>query len=265
MKDINIEEMHKILLDILVDIDAFCRYNNIKYSLGGGTLLGAVRHNGFIPWDDDVDIMMTRENYDRFISSYNDGHSEIYQLIDCIETESIQFVDAFAKVHDVRTICNEKRLGFAKYGINIDVFPIDGMPTSIKLCKCFFFINGLIARGLNLRNEKISQQKTLFSIILWIWFNCIALTVHKFLRNHILSFFDFNCSKYAGAVVGAYGLKERYRKDVFCTYRNIKFENKDLMSISDTHTYLMQHYGKNYMELPPIEKRISHSSSPQWL
>ena len=67
----NLDELHNVLFEMLNVFDSFCRENNIEYSLAYGTLLGAVRHKGFIPWDDDLDVMMTRENYNKFLSSRN--------------------------------------------------------------------------------------------------------------------------------------------------------------------------------------------------
>ena len=76
-RKLTLNDIKKVSLDILISIHEYCKANGIKYSLGYGTMLGAVRHKGFIPWDDDIDILMMREDYDRFLSGYKDSKFEV--------------------------------------------------------------------------------------------------------------------------------------------------------------------------------------------
>ena len=123
MKKITIEEAKKIELDILSYIDDFCQKNNIEYFINYGTLIGAVRHKGFIPWDDDIDISMTRENYDKFIEYYKNDKSK-YKLL-ALETNKHYF-NNFAKIVDSTTRIDNTRI-YKSYpsGIFIDIFPMD--------------------------------------------------------------------------------------------------------------------------------------------
>lgn len=124
MKKIETEEMKKLELDMLIDVAKFCDENDIRYYLSGGTLLGAVRHKGFIPWDDDIDISMPRPDYLKFVSTYN-GSSEFYQ-VQSIENND-KYWRTFAKVFDTRTYLKEDAIRMPKdgNGVFIDIFPID--------------------------------------------------------------------------------------------------------------------------------------------
>ena len=117
----DVNEMRKIQMDILLFIHQFCIDNGIQYSLAWGTMLGAIRHKGYIPWDDDIDIMMTRPEYDRFCKLFHDDRS-VYKLYD-VHTDK-KWIYPFAKISDERTIRVEKN-ALDEIGINIDVFPID--------------------------------------------------------------------------------------------------------------------------------------------
>lgn len=127
MKLMTLRELQRFSLDILKDVDQFCRDNSIQYYLGYGTLLGAVRHKGFIPWDDDIDILMKREDYDRFIASYS---SRKYRLVDISNTKDCYV--AFARVCDTECTTSVTTIPWHgrdfNSGVWIDIFPLDYVP-----------------------------------------------------------------------------------------------------------------------------------------
>ena len=124
MREIQFEEMKKIELNILIYFTEVCEENNLRYYLGGGTLLGAVRHKGFIPWDDDIDVMMPRPDFQKLLSlSIN---NENYNII---KPGTAGYYYNFAKLVDTRTILEEKGIKrIDGLGVYIDIFPLDGMP-----------------------------------------------------------------------------------------------------------------------------------------
>ena len=129
MQEIDFADIKQLALNILKDVAEFCDHHDIKYALAYGTMLGAVRHEGFIPWDDDIDIMMPREDYNRFIQLYNDSNSR-YKVFS-IETDNT-YTYTMAKVFDQDTLMIDNTLwrNFDKAGVFVDIFPVDGLPES---------------------------------------------------------------------------------------------------------------------------------------
>lgn len=129
MRSLTLNELQQFSLAILKDVAGFCERNGIRYSLGYGTLLGAVRHKGFIPWDDDVDIMMPREDYERFRESYR---SDDYAFIDSRSTPDCYI--AFGRVCDTRRTLAVSSIPWVKsdVGVWIDIFPIDRVPDEME-------------------------------------------------------------------------------------------------------------------------------------
>ena len=123
-KYIDSEESKRIQLEILDGIDRFCTQRGLRYSLAYGTLIGAVRHKGFIPWDDDIDLMMPRPDYDRLRKEFQADGLYLVDLADrddCVET--------FLKVCKSGTVMVDKNFGRELWGVNVDVFPVDGAPS----------------------------------------------------------------------------------------------------------------------------------------
>ena len=123
MKKLTLDEVKKIQLEILAYIDSFCKKNNISYFINYGTLLGAVRHKGFIPWDDDIDISMDREHYNMFIEKFNQDSSK-YKILS-LDTDKAYF-NNFIKVVDTTTkIVDNRNYKTFSCGVFVDIFPMD--------------------------------------------------------------------------------------------------------------------------------------------
>ena len=169
-----ISELRSIQLNILKHIDVFCKQNSIKYFLSGGTMIGAVRHHGYIPWDDDIDIMMLRDDYERFISLYTQKDSSKYRLRYYKHDQSFTF--PFVKIDDSDTLVVENVINKVNdMGINVDLFPIDVVPNDKHFQRKMYSRTSFILNLLALKSVVPTKERSWYKnailyfsrILLW--------------------------------------------------------------------------------------------------
>ena len=275
MKELNIEQIKKIQLNILKDVARFCEQHNIRYSLCGGTLLGAIRHKGFIPWDDDIDIFMPRPDYIRFMNSYNDEKGR-YKAVSIYNDSS--FWNKIGNVFDMSTMidCPSYNIDKYKNHVFIDVYPLDGVPKNYIKRKLLFSFNALIhfvyagsvysymktLRYVDRNSSMLKFKEVLRNIIKYF-----AITIFRPLpTSYICKIATQNASQYdydeeveVAAFVGGErnGEREVMPKDIFEKMKKQKFEDEEFYITEAYDIYLKNLYG-NYMKLPPKEKRVPH-------
>lgn len=261
MKAISFDEIMKIQLDILHCVDRFCRDNNINYSLAYGTLIGAVRHKGYIPWDDDIDIMMPRYDYNRFIQTFN-GHFKHLSLL--APELNWNYYAPYANVFDNRTLLNEGLNGHRglDIGIKIDIFPMDYVTDAhdeyIKQRICNRHLNSkLYIKRINLC-KLITQYSIIDSFKIIIKKIIYSYPSYSSIQKQIASS-GIRCShsNYMDCIVFPESHDTRIDKRVLNEYIDVPFENINVRIISDFDIYLSRIYG-DYMQLPPENQRTPH-------
>lgn len=254
MEKIQIDELKRIELEIMDEIDRICKENNIQYYLFGGTLIGAVRHKGFIPWDDDIDICMLREDYDRFESIMNSTKNEKIRLFTSRNTPG--YFHPWNKVCAIGTEVIEPGVKPIKgLGVFIDIFPMDNTPNST-----------IATRVLQVRlyfNYKLKWYSSLKEYVESN--NVIKNLVGKIMFSHARR---FPPEKYARRMdkLSPRGLKAKqlinsmgggvsvYSSGIFDKAIICDFEDREFPIPSGYDELLRVLYG-DYMTLPPVEKR----------
>lgn len=257
MREIQFEEMKKIELNILIYFTEVCEENNLRYYLGGGTLLGAVRHKGFIPWDDDIDVMMPRPDFQKLLSlSIN---NENYNII---KPGTAGYYYNFAKLVDTRTILEEKGIKrIDGLGVYIDIFPLDGMPeTPDDRKKRFKELNSIRKRINNtcLLKPKFHRNPFAYLNACRIYNSNKNIDLSSLQKKYLDSALknSFDDSEFVFAAGGAYGARDIFPGKWFEKEIELQFENLSVKAFNGYDFYLTQLYG-DYMTLPPEDKRVT--------
>lgn len=256
--EVDLNKYHSILLKTMKVFHSFCEGNGLTYSISGGTMLGAVRHGGFIPWDDDIDVMMPRPDYNRFLELTAKVFVNGYTVISQYNTTNYRM--PFAKIMDLNsTVIPLKENKDCPYGVFIDVFPVDGVTEneyfSKKNLKKYY---RTMAYAASLYNG--SHCKNLQSIIIHLIARLSFKSSQQFLIecDSIAQKYGYDTSPYLGQYFSVYShYKEMYPRDVFDETEIIDFEGIEVRCIKQRDKYLTIMYG-DYMTPPPPEKRVTH-------
>lgn len=262
----NLDIIHRKGLGILKEFLRVCNKYNLTYYIISGTLLGAVRHGGFIPWDDDIDVGMPRKDYEKLVALYEDEFQAPYKLV--TERNTPSHTKAFMNVQDKTT-----KIAFT-YGnettetsIWLDIFPIDGMPAGIKgqIHRKRYLVDRMLVQ-LSQFNKIVNQNRQNRP---WIERSVIWLANHvniekmldydKMQARYIKTLKKYDMSEaYAGTLPGIYKLGELVPSDVFGKGTPLTFDGITVNAPEKYHEFLVLFYGENYMDLPPEDKIVYH-------
>lgn len=251
-----LKKIHEEILEIMDMFHDVCAKNNLQYYLIGGTLLGAVRHKGFIPWDDDLDVVMPRTDYERLINDRQLILPDGYELF-CLENRN-DYYKVFAKVVKKGTLFREELIddNQANWGIYIDIFPIDDISGySAKIDRRKGFIKKLqYAMFVNIYGSSNVFKSIIYkSVPIGLMKHTVRKITHKESQK-LTDFYTNYGSQYSAK-------KQTMPKAWFGSGTLLDFEGKKYIAPAEYLKVLNSIFGEKYMELPPVEKRKTHCPS----
>ncbi len=260
------EEGRRIQLDMLDALAAFCAQQGLRYFLSGGTLLGAVRHQGFIPWDDDIDVNMPRPDCEKLLR-LTGGKLGIYRLTGLDDGEFFNNCNWLRLYHDGTVVENFKG-GLTEehpyyHPIFIDIFPLEGLPKGKLHCrlhwtKALFFDKMRRAASLEHVEEASSRKAHLFHVIARIPARLVGYSRWGSMLQRSATRYSFDTQDEVGVVTFTQHItREKVNRDEYLQRTKVLFEGKEYDAPGNYDTYLKQLYG-DYMKMPPVERQRSH-------
>ncbi len=246
---VNLQKAHRRMLQMMVEFDRICRENGLQYWLDSGTLLGAVRHKGFIPWDDDVDICMMRADYERLVQLADTFPETMELQTRELTPKAYTYLPLPCKIRDKRTVIKSFYKSHDEGGLFLDIFPMDyynGRFTDRLFKKTFRFLTRLNDCELN----PSSFGKKMAALFAPVSHACLRLMLR-------IASLKIACKKNKVSDVVMYGLDtswNRYhRYDTIFPLKETAFEGMPFKIPGDSDRYLRTLYGPDYMMPPPLE------------
>lgn len=257
-----LRKLQLVELELLTEVDRICRENNIEYSLDGGTLLGAVRHQGFIPWDDDADVMMTRVEYEKFYNACKNQLDSKKFFLQEFRTDK-EYRWGYSKLRKNNTVFLREGQEKIKChtGVCIDIFIFDEVPDNFIMRRLHWVQCFIIRKGLYSVVGEDKEKK--------LWARMVYTIMSKFPRNFWTKWLlqlaqnEENKNRKLVSHLTYPNRKEiRYgvSKDYYNQYVDLMFEGKEFRAIKEYKRYLTELFD-DYMLMPPIEKRKIHPVS----
>ena len=262
MREVTFEEQRRIQFDILIYFDEYCKQHDLNYSLGEGTLIGAIRHKGFIPWDDDIDLLMPRQDYDRFVNTYKGK----YRLVS-LNTEK-KWWSCYSRLTNEDTLVEFEDSRYNYHGIWISLLPIDNYPDdkkewNIAKKKIDGYLNIVrIKNSYWIKGVSIIRNLIKYPAKIMLWpfsYNFIGYQCQKLLKS-----FDKKVTKHKGQMACLWHEPWVFDADLIDGYVEVEFEGRKFPAMKGYDTYLRGQYG-DYMKLPPESQRVpKHDYTAYW-
>lgn len=257
------KELQTIQLEIFDKIHEFCQQKGLNYSLYGGTLIGAIRHKGFIPWDDDIDLIMPRPDYEIFCREFGTDGFSVHDY-----RNDADYVLPYAKVYHEKTLLIEDAYPDKRSCVFVDVFPVDGFPDngkSLLPAARSRFWNMMFVSA---KNTPLLKKGRRFYKTLIVY--CLRLLSCAFSTKFFLTRFQkevqkhgYKNSLFVADMTWGYGVSQCVPAEALGSFVDVEFEGRLAKAMVGWHTYLTNVFG-DYMQLPPPEKRVTHHAFKVW-
>ena len=255
----DIHELRQIQMGILDEVHQYCEAHGLRYFLSSGTLIGAVRHKGYIPWDDDIDVYMPRKDYEEFLATYHDQTGRFKSINPYQESN---YYYTFAKVVDLRTKMIETETEGYEIGVYMDIFPVDYVTDDLQERKRVFKLKKLLYK---IRRCKISNANPLRSRLAYWCYKSLPVSAHYVFRLiQRLIVLGKPTRTVCNMTEAGPKIKGCFPAEDIASSVDIEFEGKLYKTMVGYKDYLERTYG-DYMTLPPVEQRVTHQFEAYWL